>query len=57
MSPKYVSADNVSEDYKKNELEILIAQAKNDPKNATKPENILEKMVQGRLNKELKLET
>lgn len=54
MSPKYVSADNVSEEYKKSELEILIAQAKNDPKNANKPENILEKMVQGRLNKELK---
>lgn len=54
MSPKYVSSDDVSEDYKKSELEILIAQAKNDPKNANKPENILEKMVQGRLNKELK---
>ena len=54
MSPKYVSTDDVSEDYKKHEMEILIAQAKNDPKNANKPENILEKMVTGRLNKELK---
>ena len=54
MSPKYVSTDEVSEEYKKNELEILLAQAKNDPKNANKPDNILEKMVQGRLNKELK---
>jgi elongation factor Ts len=54
MSPKYVSTDEVSEDYKKKEMEILIAQAKNDPKNANKPENILEKMVTGRLNKELK---
>ena len=25
--------------------EILIAQAKNDPKNAGKPENIIEKMI------------
>lgn len=54
MSPKYVSTDDVSEDYKKHEMEILIAQAKNDPKNANKPENIIEKMVTGRLNKELK---
>lgn len=54
MYPKYVSTDDVSEDYKKHELEILVAQAKNDPKNASKPENILEKMVTGRLNKELK---
>lgn len=54
MSPKYVSTADVSEEYKKSELESLIAQAKNDPKNASKPENILEKMVQGRLNKELK---
>jgi len=44
MSPKYVSTDEVSEDYKKQEMEVLIANAKNDPKNANKPENILEKL-------------
>lgn len=54
MNPKYVSTDEVSEEYKQHELEILVAQAKNDPKNAGKPDNIIEKMVQGRLNKELK---
>lgn len=54
MNPKYVSTADVSEDYKTKELEILVAQAKNDPKNANKPDNIIEKMVQGRLNKELK---
>ncbi len=54
MSPKYVSTADVSEEYKKHELEILVAQAKNDPKNAGKPDNIIEKMVTGRLNKELK---
>ena len=54
MNPKYVSTDEVSEEYKAHELEILVAQAKNDPKNANKPDNIIEKMVQGRLNKELK---
>ena len=31
-----------------------MAQAKNDEKNANKPENIIEKMIMGRLNKELK---
>ena len=54
MNPKYVSTDEVSEEYKQHELEILVAQAKNDPKNASKPDQIIEKMVQGRLNKELK---
>ena len=54
MNPKYLSSDDVSEDYKKKELEMLVSQAKNDPKNAGKPENIIEKMVTGRLNKELK---
>ena len=54
MNPKYVSTADVSEEYKAHELEILVAQAKNDPKNANKPDNIIEKMVQGRLAKELK---
>ncbi len=54
LNPKYVSTDEVSEDYKEHEKEILMAQAKNDPKNANKPENIIEKMIAGRLNKELK---
>ncbi len=54
LSPKYLSSDDVPEDYKEHEKEILIAQAKNDPKNANKPENIIEKMITGRLAKELK---
>lgn len=54
MNPKYLSSADVPQDYKDHEMEILVAQAKNDPKNASKPQNILEKMVQGRLNKELK---
>ena len=43
LNPKYVSTDDVPEEYKEHEKEILIAQAKNDPKNANKPENIIEK--------------
>ncbi len=54
MSPKYVSRDEVSQDFMDKEKEILLAQAKNDPKNANKPENIIEKMIVGRLNKEMK---
>lgn len=54
MNPKYLSSDDVSEDYKEKEKEVLLAQAKNDPKNEGKPDNIIEKMILGRLNKELK---
>lgn len=54
MNPKYLNVDEVPEDYKEHEKEILIAQVKNDPKNAKKPDNIIEKMITGRLNKELK---
>lgn len=54
MSPKYLSSEDVPQDYKDNEMKILKEQAKNDPKNANKPDNIIEKMLMGRLNKELK---
>ncbi len=54
LSAKYVSQDEISEEYKEHEKEILIAQLKNDPKSAGKPDAIIEKMITGRLNKELK---
>ena len=54
MSPKYVSEAEVPADYLTHEREILLAQIKNDPSNSKKPENILEKMLEGRLKKELK---
>ena len=54
LSPKYVATADVPEDYKEHEKEILMAQAQNDPKNANKPANIIEKMITGRLAKELK---
>lgn len=54
LNPKYVSSDDVDADYKEHEKAVLLAQAKNDPKNANKPDNIIEKMITGRLNKELK---
>ena len=54
LNPKYLSSDDVPEDYKEHEKEILMAQTKNDPKNASKPDAIIEKMITGRLAKELK---
>lgn len=54
MSPKFVGTSDVPEEFIAHEKEILLEQAKNDPKNANKPENILEKMLAGKLNKELK---
>ena len=54
LNPKYISQADVSEEYKEHEKAILLDQAKNDPKNAGKPDNIIEKMILGRLNKELK---
>ena len=54
MNPKYLSSADVSDEYKEKEKEVLLAQAKNDSKNAGKPDEIIEKMILGRLNKELK---
>ena len=42
LSPKYVSTDDVSEEYKAHEKEILMAQIANDPKMAGKPEKVIE---------------
>ncbi|GFI36776.1 translation elongation factor Ts [Lachnospiraceae bacterium 50-23] len=52
MYPKYVSRDEVDQAFLDHEKEILFAQAKQE--NAGKPDNIIEKMVIGRLNKEMK---
>lgn len=52
MSPKYVSDDQVSQEYIEHEKAILFEQAKIE--NPDKPESIIEKMIGGRLKKELK---
>ncbi len=54
LYPKYVSTDEVSEEFKAHEKEIITEQIKNDPKMAGKPEKVIEGAVNGRLNKELK---
>lgn len=50
MNPKFISRNDVSEGFIAKEKEILTQQALNEGK----PANIAEKMVAGRLNKELK---
>ena len=52
MDPKYVNRDEVPANYIEHEKTILMAQAKEE--NPNKPENIIEKMITGRLNKEMK---
>ena len=54
LNPKYVSADEVSEEYIEHEKEILLAQIMNDPKEASKPEKVIQGMIAGRIKKELK---
>jgi elongation factor Ts len=49
--PQYVSKEEIPAQVIEKEREIARGQALADPKNANKPENILEKMVQGRLDK------
>src|SRR3954449_10443858 len=41
--PRYVSRDEVTSDVLDKEREIARAQAKNDPKNANKPEQVIDK--------------
>ena len=54
LNPKFITENDVPADFIAKETEILTVQAKNDPKNAKKPDNIIEKMIAGRLKKELK---
>jgi elongation factor Ts len=49
--PRYVSRSQVPPDALDKEREIARAQAQNDPKNVGKPDQVIEKIVEGRLNK------
>ena len=51
MNPAYLDKSDVDQSTLDKEKEILMIQAKEDPKNANKPENIIEKMVLGRIGK------
>ena len=50
-APRYITSDEVPADEVNHEKEILLAQAMNDEKNANKPKEILEKMIQGKIGK------
>jgi elongation factor Ts len=49
--PRYVTREEIPASVLDKEREIARAQAKNDPKMANKPEQVIEKIVEGRLNK------
>ena len=49
--PRYVSRDEIPAEVLDKERDIARAQAKNDPKNANKPDQVIDKIVEGRLNK------
>ena len=51
MNPKYLDRDSVPASVIEAEKEIVLAQIKNDEKNANKPESVLEKMVSGKVAK------
>ena len=51
MNPAFLDKSDVDQATLDKEKEILMVQAKEDPKNASKPENIIEKMVMGRIGK------
>ena len=54
LKPQYTSDAEVSEEYIAHEKEILLAQIMNDPKESQKPEKVIQGIITGRVNKELK---
>ncbi|MDO4295604.1 MAG: translation elongation factor Ts [bacterium] len=54
LKPLYTNSDEVSAEYIEHEKAILMAQIQNDPKEASKPEKVIQGMIQGRIKKELK---
>ncbi len=54
LKPLYTTREEISEDYIAHEKEILLAQIMNDPKESQKPEKVIQGMINGRVNKELK---
>ncbi len=54
LKPLYVSDSEISADFIEKEKEILKAQIMNDPKESSKPEKVINGMIEGRIKKELK---
>jgi elongation factor Ts len=51
VDPQFTTRDQVPDDVIGKEREILLEQLKNDPKNASKPAEVLEKIIEGRIGK------
>ncbi len=51
LNPRFLDKSQVTEDVLAEEKKILLAQMANDPKMASKPEQVKEKIVLGKLNK------
>ena len=51
VDPKFVNRTEVPADILDKEREILREQLKNDPKNASKPADVLDKIIEGRVGK------
>jgi elongation factor Ts len=49
--PRFITKEEVPAEVLDKEREIALEQARSDPKNANKPEQVLEKIVEGRLGK------
>ena len=54
LFPKYVKAEDMTPEFIESERHIIVEQIKNDEKAAGKPEAVVAKMIDGRLNKQLK---
>jgi elongation factor Ts len=54
MAPQFVRKEEVPADVVEKEKAVLIAKAKEDPKNANKPDQILAKITEGQVSKFLK---
>ncbi|MCF2683859.1 translation elongation factor Ts [Faecalicatena contorta] len=54
LNAKYISQADIEADYIEHEKEILLAQIMNDPKESQKPEKVIQGMINGRINKEMK---
>ncbi len=50
-SPSYLNREEVPQDIVAKEREITLEQLKNDPKNSSKPAEVMDKIIDGRLNK------
>ena len=54
LKPQYTSRNEISAEFIEHEKGILMAQIQNDPKEASKPAKVIEGMIAGRINKEMK---